>query len=179
MKRDILLTLFAGLILTISSYFIYPVWSIMVSLWFLAVISIKLKRLDKSLSLKEKNLFNIYIFFYPISETIIRLIMINIESPPFLNRIEHLYWTFSLVILFLPIIKKFTIKFSKIQKLLFIICFVSFIGNLNEFFEYLLRYYNQVQNLGLFYSDTIFDMVINIIGSMLGFFTLEVIDKSQ
>jgi len=97
-----------------------------------------------------------------------------------LNRLEHFCWSLAVVIIFLPIFIDIWKTLTWWQNLTFAIGLVCILGNLNEFFEYFLRSRSSVTNYRLFaafYWDTIYDMMINMMGGFVGFVVLKLKTK--
>ena len=103
-----------------------------------------------------------------------------LDSWFWLNRLEHFCWAMALVIIFLPIFSDIWKGLSWWQNLLLVVSFVCLIGNLNEFLEYFIRLLlnkkNQLQ-LAVYYWDTIYDMMMNIVGGFGGFVVMRLNTK--
>jgi len=90
-----------------------------------------------------------------------------------LNRLEHFSWALAVVILFLPLYRDVWNILNWWQNLIFVIGLICILGNLNEFLEYFLRMRSQnYRALAAYYWDTIYDMMINIVGGFVGFVVL-------
>jgi hypothetical protein len=88
------------------------------------------------------------------------------------NRLEHGCWAIALAFFFLPVIAGIWKRLHPWQNLLVIASFVCLLGNLNEFLEYLLRLPATPANQARFaayYSDSIYDMGMNLLGGLVSF----------
>lgn len=178
MKKFYLLPIFASIIIILIAigHFTFPIMSVMLICWFSIAAFVKVKNFDKRLSRSERKLFFITIILYPIIETVIKYLLVNDIIPYswfWINRVEHFLSAIAIEILFYPFLKPTLSKLNKIESFIFIVCVVVFIGNLNEFFEYLIRHILNTYRLDFYYWDTIYDMVMNILGAALGFCILK------
>lgn len=153
-------------------------WVVIVGIWFGLFFIFRFTQLEAKLSNKERRIYLITVLLYPIVESWIKW-MIEKNVIPYswfwLNRLEHLCWAFAVVIIFLPIFTDIWKTLNWWQNLILLIGFTCFIGNLNEFLEYLLRSRSSSINYRIFaayYWDTIYDMMMNIIGGFVGFIVL-------
>ena len=85
-----------------------------------------------------------------------------------LNRLEHLGWMASSLMLLLPACRQIW-ELPWPFALLFMLGLGGLIGNLNEFFEYALRLNWNTAGKSVWYSDTILDMLTNVPGALLAF----------
>jgi hypothetical protein len=85
-----------------------------------------------------------------------------------LNRLEHLGWMASLLLLLTPACRRVWALPTPFP-LLFVLGLGTLIGNLNEFFEYALRLRWHTAGGSVWYSDTILDMLTNLPGALLAF----------
>ena len=83
-----------------------------------------------------------------------------------LNRLEHLGWMLSLLLLLLPAYRRVW-TFGWLLATLFVLGLGAFIGNLNEFWEYAVRLQAGTAGRGVLYGDTILDLLTNVPGAML------------
>ena len=158
-------------------YFIFPFWSVMLICWFGLAAFIYKTRLN-SLSVKERKYWLILVFAYPVLETILKG-SIYFDLIPYsyrpLNLIEHGLWAMSMGLVLYPLLKNSILKLNQIPAFLLVFGVVIVIGNLNELAEFVIR---QLMNLtttqlmDAYYTDTIIDLVVNLIGSGLGAFIL-------
>jgi len=99
------------------------------------------------------------------------------------NRLEHFCWAIALTLLFLPLISQIWNRLEIWQSLLFVVGFVCLLGNLNEFLEYFTRVQQHPidqAKFAWFYIDTIYDMMMNLLGSLVGFaFMTRVENKAE
>jgi hypothetical protein len=153
-------------------YYIFPTMSLLLFVWFGIFSIIRVRKLDKKLNRNEKTLFFMTVFAYPLLESIIKFFIIRNIIPyswNFLNRIEHFLSAIGIGILFYPIFKPTLDKLGRFESFLFLVFTIVFIGNLNEFFEYVLRIQMDLHyKFSIYYWDTIYDMFINIIGAIFG-----------
>ena len=72
---------------------------------------------------------------------------------------------------------KLTIKkLNSIESFIFIVGLVISIGIFNEFFEYVLRLHYHLTDsfhFSIYYWDTIYDMFMNLLGAIIGFFIIK------
>jgi hypothetical protein len=83
-----------------------------------------------------------------------------------LNRLEHLGWMTSSLLLLLPACRRVW-GLPWPVAVLFVLGLGGLIGNLNEFFEYGLRLIWNTAGKAVWYSDTILDMLTNVAGALL------------
>jgi len=149
--------------------------SVLIVVWFSIVAITKVLHFDKKLSDQEKNLYKITIILYPLFETIIKYLLLHdiiAQSWFWINRFEHFLSAIAIEILLYPLLKPTLKKLSLTESLIFSICTITFVGNLNEFLEYFIRHLLGTYRLNFFYWDTIYDMVMNIFGAIFGFLIL-------
>lgn len=132
-------------------------------------------RLESTLSTREHQLYLTAILLYPPAETLVQWLAINRFIPrdfTLINRLEHFCWAMMLALFFLPFISGVWQRLNRWQNLVFIMGFTCLLGNINEFLEFVLRIQaNPVDQarFAAFYSDTIYDMMMNLLGSIAGF----------
>ena len=93
-----------------------------------------------------------------------------------LNRLEQFCWAMALVIIFQPIFTNVWKELKWWHNLIFIVSFICLLGNLNEFLEYFLHLQGKQKTqlqLAFYYSDTIYDMMMNVVGGFGGFIALK------
>jgi hypothetical protein len=160
-----------------STLFIY--WIVLIILWFSLFFFFRLTKLELKLNQIEEKIYFINILPYPIVESLVQWMKIKYiisYNWQWLNRIEHGLWAFSTVIMCLPLYTDIWAKLKWWQNLILIIGLICFLGNLNEFAEYFMRlpkgkiYYEM---LGIYYNDTIYDMITNILGGFIAFLVLK------
>ena len=166
-----------SLAMIIWGYFIFPLWSVMLIVWFAVATYAVAKHLDVRLDERQRSTYWLIIYLYPLIESIIKY-MINgnviAYSWFWLNRLEHFAWAVAMGLLLIPFLSPSLRKLSLPFQLLLYVGAVVIIGNLNEFFEYAIRIYigmfgNQAK-MAAFYWDTIYDLVINMLGSAFSFY---------
>jgi len=147
----------------------------MIVIWISIFLLAKWQELDKRLSSSERKIYLLIVISYPFLETIIKYFLINnlIEKSWFwINRIEHFLSALAIEMLFYPFLKPTINKLNTKEAFIFIVCVIAFIGSLNEFLEYFIRYLLGTYQVSHFYWDTIYDMVMNIFGAVTGFLIL-------
>lgn len=154
---------------------IFSNWVVLSCVWFGVFFLFRFLGLEAKLPNREHRLYLITMFVYPLIETAITwAIKKNIVpySWHVLNRLEHFGTAVALVIIFLPVFVDIWISLKWWQSLVFILGLVCLVGNINEFFEYSLRAcckpYSDIK-YAAYYWDTIYDMVMNIAGGLVGF----------
>ncbi len=166
--------LFASLII-LFSLTVFSNWVLLGCIWFAVFFIFRFSKLETKLSNSEHRLYLITAFVFPIIETWLNW-MIQKNIIPYswfwLNRLEHFSSSISVTIILLPIYVSIWYSLKWWQDLVFILGLICLIGNLNEFFEYFLRVCCNPSNypkLAIYYSDTIYDMSVNLIGGLVGF----------
>ena len=161
-------------ILILSGLFIFPVWSVMITVWACLYFFIILKKYEQVLNSSELKFWKYVVFLYPLIETLIKA-AIEFNIVPYswrpLNILEHLAWSTCMFLILMPFTKKLIAKNGKILGLSIIFGFVIVIGNLNELLEFALRIFWNLDSQKLFaayYLDTIIDLIVNLMGSLIG-----------
>ncbi|HLO87656.1 MAG TPA: hypothetical protein VK203_21990 [Nostocaceae cyanobacterium] len=161
------------------AFTVFSNWVVMAGIWFGLFFLFRLTKLETKLSESEHRIYLITALLYPLLESWIKW-MIEKNIIPYswfwLNRLEHFSWALATVILFLPIFRDIWKNLTWWQNLIFILGFISFLGNLNEFLEYYLRAQSPNINYRMFtlyYQDTVYDMIMNIFGGIVGFLVLK------
>lgn len=118
----------------------------------------------------QKYLFRIVTFGYPLIASIIKF-MIEQDVIPYswfwLNRFEHFFWALSMTVIFLPLAHQFIKLVDKKWLLLVQGCIAITLGNVIEVIEFALRKNLADTRLGLYYSDTMFDILMNFLGVLV------------
>lgn len=140
------------------------IWLIPVTLWLVIF------------TFTERNQTRIKIlgFGYPLIETIIKII-INFNLIPYswniLNRVEHFFFSICLTFLFWYLLRfNHKQELPKYQKWLLLIGMVVIVGNINEFWEYLLRVITgstSMAKFSVYYWDTIYDLFFNFLAAIV------------
>lgn len=165
------------------SFTIFSNWVGMVFIWFGLFFTFRFTNLESTLSAKEHQLYLSTVLVYPLVETWIKWMVEKNALPDswfWLNRLEHFCWAMALVIIFLPIFSDIWNRLSWWQNLLFVVSFACLLGNLNEFLEYFIRLLLNKKNqsqLAVYYWDTIYDMMMNIVGGFGGFVAMRLNTK--
>lgn len=175
--------LFATLII-LFSLTIFSNWLLLGCIWFAAFFIFRFSKLEKNLSTNEHKLYLSTAFVFPIIETWLTW-MIQKNILPYswfwLNRLEHFFSAVGVTIMLLPIYINIWHKLKWWQNLAFILGLICLIGNLNEFFEFLLRVCCKpikYRDFAVYYSDTIYDMGVNLLGGLVGFLLIKLNIKS-
>jgi hypothetical protein len=168
---------FALILIAISAIanLTFAFMSVLIVVWFSIAAITKVLHFDKKLSDRERKLYKITIILYPLFETIIKYFLLHdiiAQSWFWINRFEHFLSAIAIEILLYPLLKPTLKKLSLIESLIFSICTITFVGNLNEFLEYFIRHILGTYRLNFFYWDTIYDMAMNILGATCGFLIL-------
>lgn len=175
--------LFFATCLIVFSFTVFSTWVLMVGIWFGLFFIFRFTQLEAKLSEEEQRIYLTTVLLYPLIESWIKWMIIKNIIPYswfWLNRLEHFSWALAVVILFLPLYRDVWNILNWWQNLIFVIGLICILGNLNEFLEYFLR--SQSQNyraLAAYYWDTIYDMMINIVGGFVGFVVLRWQTRSQ
>ncbi|HEY9703034.1 MAG TPA: hypothetical protein V6C58_11335 [Allocoleopsis sp.] len=158
-----------------STLFIY--WVILICVWFSLFFLFRFTKLEEQLTNIERVFYLSTILAYPIMASLIKwMIAKNIipNSWWWLNRFEHGIWALAMVIFCLPLYTNFWRLLNWWQSLLFILGLVCLLGNLNEFAEFFTRMPPPKIKINdkifaIYYIDTIYDMMMNILGGFIGF----------
>ena len=170
-------------LLILFFFTIFSNWVGMVFIWFGLFFTFRFTNLESTLSAKEHKLYLSTVLIYSLVETWIKLMIEKNALPDswfWLNRLEHFCWAMALVIIFLPIFSDIWNRLSWWQNLLFVVSFACLLGNLNEFLEYFIRLLLNKKNqsqLAVYYWDTIYDMMMNIVGGFGGFVAMRLNTK--
>jgi hypothetical protein len=177
--------LFLATALILFSFKLFFGWGLMVGTLFSLFFIFRWTRLEAGLSERQHRLYLITMMLYPIVETGVQWMQIKDLVPDswtVVNRLEHFCWATALTLLFLPLITQIWQRLEIWQSLLFIVGFVCLLGNLNEFLEYFSRIQGgpiDQAKFAWFYVDTIYDMMMNLLGSLAGFALLLGIERSR
>jgi hypothetical protein len=161
--------------LTLFAYNFFFLWGLMVTALCGLFWLFRLTRLEDKLSPLEQMRYWLTVALYPPIETAVLVVKFRGYLPldaDWTNRLEHMCWAASLTLFFLPILAPLWRRLNPWQNLLMLMGFVCFLSNLNEFLEFVLRLQPQpidVPTFARFYSDTIYDMMMNILGGLLGY----------
>ena len=170
--------LFATLII-LFSWTVFSNWVLLGCVWFTVFFTFRFSNLEQKLSISEHKLYLATVFIFPLVETYLTW-MIQKNIIPYswfwLNRLEHFSSAVGVSIILLPIYIDIWHKLKLWQSLVFILGLVCLIGNLNEFFEFFLRVCCKpikFSRFAVYYSDTIYDMGVNLIGGFVGFLLIK------
>lgn len=156
------------------SFTLFFGWGLMVGTLFSIFWLFRLTGMEAKLSDRDRHLYLWTLLLYTPTETAVQWLGVRGFIPSdftWINRLEHACWAAMLCILFLPMIFQIWRQLTLWQNLLFVIGFVCLLGNLNEFFEFATRIHESANTaqFARFYSDTIYDMMMNLIGGLVGF----------
>lgn len=166
-------------VMTVISYGISLQFVVLILIWF-GVVFVLRKNYVNRLKGKRLQLFWVTVYLYPIIELVIKyMIVFDVISYSWfwLNRVEHFVWVVAVEILLMPAFSRTLKKLSWKESMVFVVSAMVFIGNLNEFMEYILRAYlgfGSRDKFGLYYWDTIYDQVVNLAGAVVGFILIYV-----
>ncbi len=149
-------------------------WGVMVVAFFILFWIFRLTGMENRLPHRDRNLYLLTLLIYVPAETAVQWSGVNGLIPPdftWINRLEHACWAAMLSILFLPLLSGIYHRLTRWHGFLFILGFVCLLGNLNEFLEFATRleYAQDAERFARFYSDTIYDMMMNLLGGTIGF----------
>ncbi|HLP90595.1 MAG TPA: hypothetical protein VK184_18685 [Nostocaceae cyanobacterium] len=160
------------------SFTVFSNWVVMVVIWFGLFFIFRWQNLEAKLSDSEHFIYLTTVLVYPLLGSWIKW-MIEKNIIPYswfwLNRLEHFSWALAVVILLLPLFIDIWKISNWWQNLILILGLVCLLGNINEFLEYFLRANSKTINyqlLAIYYQDTIYDMIMNIIGGFVAFLVL-------
>ncbi len=164
-------------ILAAIGFLIAPTWLIFLLVWLGISLFWSVFDKVKVLSPLENQLYTGSLYLYPLLGSVIKFVILGLKSDNFyfwVNRVEHSLWAMALVVLLLPAWKMiYTKTQSKIAHLglfILVLSVICFFGNLVEFVEFGLRVlWGLNSKYALYYPDTIFDMMSNLVGASLGF----------
>ncbi|MBM0743537.1 hypothetical protein JOY44_18285 [Phormidium sp. CLA17] len=161
--------------LTLFSFHLFFAWGLMVGTLYSLFFLFRFTRLESALSNREHQFYLTAILLYPPAETLVQWFGINGFIPrdfTLINRLEHFCWATVLVLFFLPFLSGVWRRLNRFQNLVFVVGFTCLLGNINEFLEFFLRIQDSPidqARFAAFYSDTIYDMMMNLFGSIAGF----------
>lgn len=173
----------AGLVSFASTLFFG--WVLMVGTLFLIFWIFRLTGWEAQLHDRAHQLYLLAMLLYTPLETAVQWMVVNGRIPgdfTWVNRLEHACWAMMLTLLFLPLMVPIWHKLNRWQSLLFVLGFTCLLGNLNEFFEYVVRIQETPIKQALFahfYGDTIYDMIMNLCGSFAGFLALNWVEQGS
>jgi hypothetical protein len=167
--------------LIVYSFNLFLQWGLMMVALFGLFWVFRLTRMETTLNPSQRRYYLWAIALYPAVQTVVLRVKMAGGFPAdfdWVNRLEHTCWAIALLFFFLPLIAPIWRRLQTWQNLLFIASFVCLLGNLNEFLEYLFRLQPGPVNtarFAAFYSDTIYDMAMNLLGSAIGFGLLKLL----
>jgi hypothetical protein len=177
--------LFLATALLLFSSKLFFGWGLMVGTLFSFFFLFRLTRLEAGLPEGEHRIYLTTMLLYPLAETGVQWMQVRNLIPDswtLVNRLEHFCWATALTLLFLPLIVQIWQRLEIWQSLLFIVGFVCLLGNLNEFLEYFSRIQSSPidqAKFAWFYIDTIYDMMMNLLGSLVGFALLLGLERNR
>ncbi len=155
-------------VLVLFSFFIFSNWTFMLFVWLILIVIFEKKAATMPQSYRKT--FAIVVYLYPLIASIIKFMVVNNTIPYswfWLNRLEHLTWSFSMTVILCPLVYQ-AIKLIK-SKYLFILlaCITIVLGNIIEIIEFCLRQNMSDTYMGLYYGDTMLDIIMNFTGSII------------
>jgi hypothetical protein len=150
-------------------------WGLMVATLYIFFWLFRWMGWEAKLSSRQRWVYLMTVLLYPVAETTVLWLKMHGFFPPdfdLVNRFEHSCWAIALSMMFLPFISGVWKQLNPWQNLIFIVGFVCLLGNFNEFLEYFVRTQHPPFNDALFanfYIDTIYDMMMNLTGSLISF----------
>jgi hypothetical protein len=171
--------------LTLFSFSVFSGWGLMVGVCYLLFFLFRFTGLEAQLTPYEHRLYLMTYFLYvPLETSVQRMGQRGLlpKGAIWINRLEHFSWATVLTIFFLPILAPIWKRLNLWQNFLFILSFVCLLGNLNEFLEFATRIQHSTLDpvlFSAFYSDTIYDMMMNLFGGLLGFWILKSIEQNS
>lgn len=171
--------------LTLFSYSLFFGWGLMVGIFYLLFFLFRITGLEAQLTAHEHRIYLMAYLLYAPLETAVQWMgqrELLPKDASWINRLEHFSWAAVLTLFFLPILAPIWKRLNLWQNLLFILSFVCLLGNLNEFLEFLTRIQHSTLDpvrFSAFYSDTIYDMMMNLFGGLLGFVILKSIEQKS
>lgn len=165
--RTILISLYF-IVLMLIAYNIYPLLTMLVGIWLIIIIVVALS------SERINGWWWFLVLVYPPIEILIKANYV-FDFVPYswfwVNRFEHFLWAFLMCVLIYPALKNQLEKIPFYLRFIFISSVVVAIGSANEIFEGFIRSYmgiNDLLRLSNYYTDTLIDMIVNIVGALLG-----------
>lgn len=167
--QNIKLGLYALLLILIASFVNY-FFVLILTFYFAMMLYLYNK---PKITSKLKHLYFYIGYVYPAVAMFIRFILDAwYPQATLLNRFEHTLFSIVLALTLYLIFHNNLKKFNLLESAIFIIGLVVVFGNFNEFAEFIVRPYMSIDfalKQTLFYSDTIFDLMMNVLGGTLGF----------
>ena len=177
LNLEIKLRLLYFTVLAVVGFWIAPTWIIFLLVWL--GISLFWSAFDrvKLLSPLQNQLYMASLYFYPLLGSVIKFVILGLKSDSvyfWVNRFEHAIWALALTIILLPAWAMIDLKAKSILGnfglFIVILGVICLFGNMVEFVEFGLRLNWQLNHkYALYYPDTIFDMISNIVGASVGF----------
>jgi len=162
---------FCLITLIIVSLLLYPLWGLQLIFWSLLFVYIREKLYLRKTPRADTFFLDLIGFGYPLLEIVIKVFIIFNVIPYswfWLNRFEHIFFSMFMTLLLFPLFVG--TKRKPADYLLKIAAVVLFAGTMNEVFEFVVRSMQAGYSLrsGIYYSDTVYDEVMNIVGLFLG-----------
>lgn len=154
--------------LIIFSLFVFSNWTFMLIVWIGLVVLLQKKA--RLLPSGLNKLFHIVTYAYPLIASVIKYMIENnviAYSWFWLNRFEHFFWAFSMSIILLPLVYQYQKLIAKKWLLLVLGCVTITLGNVIEIIEFSLRQNLTDTRLGLYYADTMLDILMNFTGVIM------------
>jgi hypothetical protein len=167
--------------LCVYSFSLFLQWGLMMVALFALFWCFRFTQLEATLHPKAQCYYWWAVAAYPPLQTAVLLWKRSgnfAQDFDWVNRLEHGCWAIALAFFFLPLIAGLWQRLNPWQNLLMMASFVCLLGNLNEFLEYLFRLPATPENQALFaafYSDSIYDMAMNLLGGVISFGLLRLV----
>jgi hypothetical protein len=178
LRSDRLWFLYAAALILFATT-MFPTWVMMISVFFSVFFLFRFTRLTAHLTPPELKIYYWAMFLYPLLATAVQWMAKQgwlTQHWLVINRVEHAAWAAFMVILFSPLFSEFWQFLKPWQNLLCVVGFVCLLGNSVEFLEFYLRlapgWVILPERSGFYYTDTILDMMMNLVGGSVGFLIL-------
>jgi hypothetical protein len=165
--------------LTLFATTMFRTWVMMISVFFGIFFLFRFTRRTDQLTTLERQIYHWIMVLYPLAETAVQWMAKQgwlTQNWMIINRVEHSVWAMFIVVLFSPIFSEFWKFLKPWQNLLCVVGSVCLLGNLIEFLEFYFRlspgWIILPERSGIFYTDTILDMMMNLLGGSIGFLIL-------
>jgi hypothetical protein len=175
LKLNFFWFLYATVLLIIANT-MFRTWVIMISVFFGIFFLFRFTRQIDRMALVEQRFYHWAMVIYPLAATAVQWMAMRgwlVQHWTVINRAEHAVWAGFMTILFLPTYSESWHLLKPWQNFLRVVGFVCLLGNCVEFMEFYLRlspgWIILPERSGMFYTDSILDMMMNLLGGSLGF----------
>jgi hypothetical protein len=156
-----------------SVFALYTVWVAVLFFWF-GCVAIQYRKGVPSLPIGLQIWHRACVLGFPVATTYLKwhLFVNDLGSDVgFGNRVQHFGWALCTVGLFVPMLRRWMNDREAVQKVLMVVGFVSMLGNFNEIAEW--------RRGGMQYGDTMKDLTMNILGSIVGGLIVVALDRLE